>query len=104
MPNDPGTMVQAAVLIPFDDQAGHHAEGETIMLPAGNNDELDNLRRLVEYSIVNAAVPGEPTMGVNIPEPADYDSETHTPPPPPIPPDGVVIDPLTHLPRVQGKG
>ncbi len=104
MHDDPSNMVQATVLIAFDDQSGHHSEGSTIMLPAGTSEEVDNLRRLVDYSIVNAQVPGNPTHGVSIPDPAELSVEMAPPPPPPPPiPMDVDLDPLSHLPQARDK-
>lgn len=104
MHENPSTLVPATVLIPFEDHTGSHSEGETIMLPAGTSAELDDLRRLVEYRIVHATVPGDPTMGVFIPDTTTPGSEEPSPvPAPAIPPD-VVVDPLTHLPRVGTEG
>lgn len=89
MPDPSGYSIQASVGIPFDDANGHHAEGEYVMIPAGTWEELDNLRRLVSYGIVQADIPDSP--GPTVPAPAETPPPVATDPTPPpaIPPPGL---------------
>lgn len=79
------THVQGVVRIAYDDATGRHDIGEPVMLPAGTPQEVEDLRRLVDYKVVDAIVP-DAASSIFIPDPGPPPPIAENPaPPPPIP-------------------